>query len=235
MSTPESPLLCVGIPTRDGQAMIQTVLSLIQVGRQLDRPTAFFLSEASNIPRGRNLIVDQLRYRFPRQSTVRVLWIDADIWILPSVVKPIAEAIRWAEAHDTNITANYLMANGESVLLRERTADTKHYTHDEWEHLPDYAPIGMTGFGFLYLDHPLDYTFYADRIGEDIHFWWDHSTIELYLAKQIALGHKKTVMLAEPIQDPSASADESPTEGKAPVATIDPSSLAVSLSGGSSH
>ena len=188
MNYPEGHILCVAIPTRDGQAMIQTVLSLMQVGWQLERPTAFFISEASNIPRGRNIIVDQLRQRFPRQSTVRVLWIDADIWILPVVVKPIAEAIRWAEAHDTNIVANYLMANGESVLIRERTQDTRHYTQNEWEQLPNYAPIGMSGFGFVYLHHPLDYTFYADRVGEDIHFWWDHPSLEVHAAKQIQLG-----------------------------------------------
>ena len=92
------------------------------------------------------------------------------------------------EAHDTNIVANYLMANGESVLIRERTQDTRHYTQTEWEQLSNYAPIGMSGFGFVYLHHPLDYTFYADRVGEDIHFWWDHPSLELHAAKQIQLG-----------------------------------------------
>jgi len=173
------------------------VLSLLQVGRRLNRPTVFFIAEASNIPRGRNMILDQLRMRFPDRSTLPVLWVDSDIWIPPFAEQSITDAIEWGDSHHANVVANYLMANGQTVLMNDRTTQGRHFTPEEWQALPDYAEVGITGFGFLYVEQPLAYTFYADRIGEDIHFWWDNPEIRIHVAKRITIGHRKSVMLSD--------------------------------------
>jgi hypothetical protein len=91
------------------------------------------------------------------------------------------------------------MANGEPVFMRGRAADEgAQLPRGELRAMPDYHEVGTTGLGFVYVPQHLDYTFYADRYGEDIHFWWDHPDISVHLAKQIVLGHLKEVLLLDP-------------------------------------
>lgn len=195
-SVPVAEPLRIAVPTHDMRAVIHTTLELAEVSHLLNRPIQFLVAEASNIPRGRNTIIQQLRAAMPEKTQAWILWVDSDIWIPEGTAPLIVDAIRWAETHQAGIVANYKMANGESVLMTSREPHlNRHYTAEEVLGLPDYTEIGMAGLGFAYLPQPLDYQFHADALGEDIHFWWDYPDLHIYFAKRIHLGHKKIVML----------------------------------------
>ena len=188
--------LIVAIPSQDGRAAIFTLLELHEVSRFLDRSMVLVSGEASNIPRSRNAILDQVRTRYPDRETTWVLWVDSDIVVPRGSTVAIGEALRWAEAHQVGVVANYRMATGQNVVMVHRDPALNHHMTDaEWQALPDYAEVGMSGFGFAYLPQPLHYIFHADTTGEDIHFWRDNPQIRLHGAKQIHLGHRKSILL----------------------------------------
>ncbi len=196
-----SSALLVVIPSHDMRAVVPTLMALERVSHLLHRELQTVVGEGSNIPRARNVAVQGLRDRAVRDSDPWILWLDSDIWLADDSVVAVAEAIRWAEAHDAAIVANYRMSDGRNVLMKRRAPDfpepgeDAHYTDEELAALPDYAEVGMAGLGFVYLRHPLTYRFHADDLGEDIYFWQDHPEMRLHLAKQIHLGHKKLVLL----------------------------------------
>jgi hypothetical protein len=185
--------LIVAIPSHDGRAAIFTVLELRTVSEWLGRSIVVVSGEASNIPRSRNVILEQVREKYPDRTNRWMLWIDSDIVLLRQSVSAVVEAIRWAEAHHAGVVANYRMASGVNVLMAH--PDHHHLADDELQALPDYGEIAMAGLGFAYLNQPLSYMFHADATGEDIHFWRDNPGIHLHCAKQIHLGHKKAVLL----------------------------------------
>ncbi|MCL6562466.1 MAG: hypothetical protein K6U87_05610 [Firmicutes bacterium] len=139
--------------------------------------------------------IRDVKSRSLRESSLWLLWIDSDILVPPREVQVIAEALLWAEENRCAVAANYLMANGLPVVMDR---EGKHYTQEQIDRMPPYYRIGFSGFGFLYLEQPLNYLFHADDKGEDIHFWLDHPDIPLYLATRIRLAHKKTVILMSP-------------------------------------
>lgn len=186
--------LIIALPTHDDRVVVQTLLELLKVGNVLGVSAHVFSSEASNIPRARNQVLAQIRQRFPNWENPWVLWVDSDIVVPMNGHQPILEAIRWAQAHRKIVIANYLMANGIPVVMRP---DGTHFTLEEIAALPDYSPIGLAGLGFAYLPQPLDYVFHADRVGEDVYLWRDHPEWSLHLAKNVRLGHRKTVLLTE--------------------------------------
>ncbi len=213
--------LFVVIASHDMRAVVPTVVELSRAGEALGHPTRFFVSEASNIPRGRNLILQQLRRKFPELSALPVLWVDSDIIIPAGQSHAIADAIRWSEAHRAPVVANYPMADGRSVLIAERETGA-HYTEDELRRLPDFAEVGMAGFGFLYIEQPLSYAFHADYIGEDIHFWMDHPDVRPHLAKHIRLQHRKTVVLEQWWDTESEAASPEPAKSSFGGAIVQP-------------
>ncbi|MCY0909859.1 MAG: hypothetical protein OWR62_15890 [Sulfobacillus thermotolerans] len=214
--------LIIAMPTHDSRAVIQSLLELLQVSQDLARPVWVVTSEVSNIPRARNLVLDRIRDRVPATDHPWVLWVDSDIVIPLDSHRVIAGALRWAEEHNRAITANYLMGSGVSVLMKSRDpTKAHHYTARELDALPPYAEVGMSGFGFLYLRQPLDYTFHADRVGEDVHFWWDYPETRLFYARQIPLGHKKFVLLSSgPQTDPGLN--HTNQQAKQPVRDLQP-------------
>jgi hypothetical protein len=70
-----------------------------------------------------------------------------------------------------------------------------HYTREELAALPDWHPIGMTGFGLLFVRQPLHYVFHADVTGEDVHFWFENPQLDIRYAKQVRVGHMKSITL----------------------------------------
>ncbi|MCL4520434.1 MAG: hypothetical protein M1415_02415 [Firmicutes bacterium] len=188
--------LIVAIPTHDLRAIVPTMLELGLVSEQLNRPLHFAIGEASNIPRSRNVVLQQLRDAYPQTPNLWVLWLDSDIVLFPGYTDAIVAGIQWAEVHNCGIVANYRMANGENVLIANKEGPPyRHYTTDELDTLPNYAEVGLAGLGFAYFRQPLEYVFHADNVGEDIHLWWDHPELTLCWAKQIRVGHKKLVLL----------------------------------------
>ncbi len=192
-----SDRLVVAIPTHDMRAVIQSLLEIGTVGQLLQRPLQFVVSDGSNIPRSRNTILHRIRDIFPDRDRLWVLWLDSDIEILHGHAHAIQQAILWAEAHQAGIVANYRMTTGQNVLIanRDPSEAAHHLTDDELHQMEPFAEIGMAGLGFAYIPQPIQYHFYADEIGEDMHFWWDHPDISLHYAKDIHLGHRKTVVL----------------------------------------
>jgi len=170
------------------------------------------MSEASNIPRSRNGVLRQARTLYPQEDTAWILWLDADIVLAPGSAEAVVTAIRWAESHERGVVANYLMASGTSVLMttRGQPGQTRHYTDTELQDLEDFAEVGMSGLSFAYLPQPLAYTFFADEVGEDIHFWWDHPEVRIHWAKSIRIGHKKLVLLVPRLVDEAAATSVNP-------------------------
>ncbi len=131
--------LIVAIPTHDLRAVIPSLLELGLVSEQLNRPLHFAVGEASNIPRSRNVVLQQLRDAYPQTPNPWVLWLDSDIVLFPGYTDVIVAGIQWAEAHECGIVANYRMANGESVLIANKEGPPyHHYTADELDTFPNY-------------------------------------------------------------------------------------------------
>lgn len=189
--------LVVAIPTHDMRAVVQSLLEIGVVAHLLQRPLQFVVSGGSNIPRTRNTIVHRLRHIFPTNDRCWVLWLDSDIEIPAGQASAIQEAILWAEAHQSGIVANHRMTTGQNVLMANRDPSevAHHLTDDELQQMEPFAEIGMAGLGLAYVPQPIHYHFYADEIGEDMHFWWDNPDIHLHYAKDIHLGHRKMVVL----------------------------------------
>lgn len=189
------PLL-VGVPTHDGRAMITSITALSRVGNILDRPVVFLIGEASNIPRSRNLVMDEARSRAEVKESAFILWMDSDIMIPASSVPAIVQAIMWSHDTQQNWAAHYRMATGDSVLIAERSRDgARHYTMDELNAMDNFSSIAMGGMGLSYICMPMDYVFHADVVGEDVNFFLDCPTIDLHYAKEVKIFHRKTVIL----------------------------------------
>lgn len=191
------PSLNIAIPAHDLRAVIGSVLELYEVSALLDRPVRWFVSGGPNIPRTRNNILSNIHHAFPNCSKRWVLWMDSDIDILPGQAKLISEAILWAEAHETGVVANYRMNDGGNVLMANRDPGktANHFSDEEIANLEKYAPIGMAGLGFVYLEQPLGYIFHADIIGEDIYFFWENPDVHLHYMKNVRLAHRKMIPL----------------------------------------
>ncbi|PSR20187.1 MAG: hypothetical protein C7B45_16125 [Sulfobacillus acidophilus] len=98
MSTHQSALpspsaLIVGLPTHDQRAVVRSLIELTSSGNLLKRPVHFVLGGGSNIPRARNVVLEQLRMMFPAEDALWVLWLDSDIDVLPNQAAAIGEAI----------------------------------------------------------------------------------------------------------------------------------------------
>lgn len=185
------PPLLVGMPTHDNRAVIQTVMEFTQLGTPLHRPVQFLISRASNIPRGRNVVMDAAR-----QATdidpLWIFWVDSDILVLPGHTERLVEMIQYAEQHQVGVTAHYRMDNGESMLMSDRTETARHYTSDEVAAWPRWERLGMAGMGFCYLPMPRAYTFRADTTGEDVRFFQDRPDLRLVCDNTIPLRHWKS-------------------------------------------
>ena len=196
LSIESSSTVILAIPTKDNRAIIRTVVELLRISDEVGKALAVVVGEGSNIPRSRNSIVRRISQQMPGVKDTRVLWVDSDIVLPKGAAVLIGDAIRWADANATNITANYLMANGANSLLVNRDAgDARHYADTEIEAMRNYAEIGMADFGFLYIHQPLNYVFHAGLLGEDINFWLDNPDVAVRLAKQIPIGHSKETVL----------------------------------------
>lgn len=157
--------LFIAIPSHDQRALIWTILELASLGTLLERPVIFVSADGSNIPRSRNAILSQIRDRTSPKVTAPVLWVDSDILISKGGARSIASAVNWAQRNRVAVTADYLMANGESTLLNGRVAPVRHYTRDEIVALPGYAEVGMCGFGMLFV-HNLTFATWGSGSGE---------------------------------------------------------------------
>lgn len=186
----------VGLPTRDGQGQIASLAELWMLGTYLKRTIHFLVGEAGNIPRSRNRVVEEARKHLPNAETAWILWVDSDIVLPPGAHRALGEAINWSEATQMAWAANYHMADGTNVTMKDRSiTEAYHYTDAELAGLSEYAPIGMSGFGCCYLPINLNYVFHADVVGEDVHFFLDHPNLKIYYAKDINVKHKKLVAL----------------------------------------
>lgn len=190
-------LLILGVPSRDGLGLMASVLALSGLSQVLDRPVAVVQGEGGNIPKARNQVVALIRARLgpePRST----LWWDTDILVTEEQIPAVADMVRYGESHQACVTADYRMNAVQSHLMRgDRTPGAgTHYTPEELAAMPEWSPVGMAGFGLLFIPSmPLDYVFHADTIGEDTHWWWDHPDIPLVRAQHVTVGHRKSVWL----------------------------------------
>ena len=163
----------------------------------MQRIMKLLLGEAGNIPRARNIVMDEVRKELKRDSGIAwVLWVDSDILLPAFSHKAIANAIHWSEQTGKAWVANYKMASNQNVILKQRDYyHAEHYTDEEISNLTPFAEIAMSGFGLAYLPMDLSYLFHADRWGEDVHFFMDHPDLKVHLANNIIINHKKTVLL----------------------------------------
>ncbi|PSR20293.1 MAG: hypothetical protein C7B45_15610 [Sulfobacillus acidophilus] len=187
--------LLVGLPTHDGRAMVHSLTALSRVGSALGRPVQFLIGEAGSIPRSRNLVLDMARRRPEVDDVTWILWLDSDILIPADAVDAMVHAILWSESTDKSWVAHYRMADGTSVLMREKSAHARHYTADEIQQLDNFAEVGLAGLGLAYIKTDVRYIFHSDELGEDVHFFLDQPHLTIHLAKDIRVLHRKAVLI----------------------------------------
>lgn len=213
--TASTPIAYLAIPSHDGRMPIQTMVTLTQTVNLLG-PMALKTAELGNIPRARNACLEQiyvaaggqhyatvegipapmlLRVQDPTPPPPQwVLWIDSDILIRPDMAPVLAGYMQRAMEEGDGFLTHYNMADGTTVLMKDRRLyGARHYTRSELIALPDWAEVGMGGFGLAFLKMDLAYEFRATSAGEDIHFFLDHPDLTVHVAKQIILQHRKVV------------------------------------------
>lgn len=192
----KTPLI-LGMPSRDGTGIVDSILTFQRMGPALERPVAFAQGEMGNIPRARNEVLRQVKLNIG-EGTYPMLWWDNDIKVPPAQLDAVNAMITYGLTHQVAVTANYRMANGLSVMMGgDRTPGSgAHYTDDELHAMDNWSSVGMTGFGLLFVPAmSTEYEFHSDRYGEDIHFWWDHKELPLVWAKDVNVYHRKSVWL----------------------------------------
>jgi hypothetical protein len=186
----------VGLASHDGRMMVTSLIELINASVMMKRNIQVMMGQASNIPRARNLVMNQLRQAYPNQDHAWILWIDSDVLIPPGEHKHIVEAVQWAESTGKSWVANYKMSSNDNVLMSERKLmGAPHYTNEELDAMEPWAEVGMAGLGMAYLLMPTKYVFHADWAGEDIYFWLENPNLHIYYAKDIRLQHQKAMLL----------------------------------------
>jgi len=114
----KKPLL-IGIPTRDGQANIVSILELMVLCVKMGRTHRFLIGEAGNIPKSRNIVMDRVReFIMQDEGTAWVLWMDSDIILHSGVHQEIEKAIEWSETTGKAWVANYKMATFQNGLFK---------------------------------------------------------------------------------------------------------------------
>lgn len=203
--TPLAPIY-LGIPSHDGRVVIESLVELVQVANRVGG-LQIEPAEGGNIPRARNAVMDRVYHAAGGTYAIRtqdpnppapqwVLWLDSDILIPVGTAPLLADYLNTGRATDRQWLANYHMADGQSVLMKDRTLyGARHYGLDELICLPDWAAVGMGGFGLSFLKMDLTYEFHANAAGEDIHYWLDHPDEKVYVAKQLLLKHRKAVWM----------------------------------------
>ena len=197
MGTSEKTPLILGMPSRDGTGIVDSLITLPRLGPALDRPVAFAQGEMGNIPRARNEVLRQVAHNLG-SGTYPMLWWDNDIRIPPSQLDAVVDMVTYGLQNNVAVTANYRMANGVTVMMKgDRTPGTgSHYTDAELRVMGEWPSVGMSGFGLLFVPAmSTEYVFRADHHGEDIHFWWDHKDLPLVWAKEVTIYHRKSVWL----------------------------------------
>lgn len=181
----------VAIPSHDTRAVIHSLIELA-LAAQMVGGMQVMTAEAGNIPKGRNQVLRQIQADADPATHAWVLWLDSDILITPGSAPALAQYIEDARDSGRQWIANYNMANGQSVLMKDRILhNAAHYTTDELLCLPDGSELGMGGFGLSFLFTDLSYQFWADEAGEDIHYWLDRPEEKVYYAKHVLLKHRK--------------------------------------------
>lgn len=180
MEETTKPHLVLGMTTRDGFAVATTLLFAHLLAVRLGRVFSFVIQEASQIVRGRNLVVAEVRARLPTYHQAglaiptHLLWCDADMVWEEAMLDPLAEMIRTAEARNLDVGAFYLRADRRPTWLTG--SDWDHLVPIDWEAVQPgtLTPLRMMGFGLAYVRIDWDYQFRADTRGEDYYYWRDH-------------------------------------------------------------
>lgn len=187
----------IAFPTHDGRMVIHSLVELIKLSNLLPGGIELFTAEGGNIPRTRNMVMDQIRSkRTSLPDPCWVLWVDSDILFADGTAEKIAKYCLQSQETGVGWTAHYKMADGTTTVMKNRGVfNAEHYTPDELYSIPDGTRVGMAGFGLTYLPMPIEYVFHADSAGEDIHFWVDNPQVQVGLAKEIVVRHRKAVWL----------------------------------------
>jgi hypothetical protein len=194
--TPLETPLYVAIPTHDSRTVVQTMIELASLSAHVGK-ISVLTAEGGNIPRTRNMCMEMLRRQDPiPPDPTWVLWVDSDILIPAGSAPMLAQYITEGITSNRPWLAHYRMADGRSVLMKERALyNAQHYSDEELIALPDWSPVGMGGFGLALLPMDLAYQFHADMAGEDIHFWLDHPDLIVHIVKGLRLQHRKAVWI----------------------------------------
>ena len=163
--------LFIALPTRDGSAQVLTVQTLLALGAMVGHVPILLVPEASNIPKSRNYI--QEYFREQKKAGYWAWWVDSDILLTQNDLPHLQRMM--AIAHETRktVSAHYRRTDGawQGMATRKRYGSTQVIRKPDVEF---WESDGMTGFGCVYGKFDSRYTFHADDIGEDVHYWLDH-------------------------------------------------------------
>lgn len=182
--------LFVGIPTPDGRAPVMTINALKDMEGEIGRKVFPMVAQGSSIVKNRNNILQSIRELVTSfESSVKMLWLDADIFLDYKSIPRVAAMVRhvW-DSQGLALSAHYNMSTGRSALALPNGI---HPHEKELKHLQrlDYA-----GMGFLMLDMPLDYQFHSGPLGEDVYFF-EESGVEVRYWEGVKLWHQKLMVV----------------------------------------
>jgi hypothetical protein len=200
---PEDYLITI-TPALNGSMLLENISALQQIAISLGKVWLPIGATVSGITPARQCCIDLL-YDYFKVDYIRALWLDSDVKILES--EPVVEAFRYADQNNINIVADYLRSpwpNPDHTIYHRQKFQKDDgsivekfdvmYTTTEIESMPNYSKVDFAGLGFCYGWVPLKYEFHRSRMGEDFWYYIDNK-LEIRLAKQIKLAHKKSQWL----------------------------------------
>ncbi len=199
----EVPILPVAIPwlmpTYDNRIHSEI---LLQYDHMIKQNIYLFpvISQASNIPRGRNGLMTYVLKTWiassKRDGYIFLLWQDTDIFIQPKDYPHFIDMLRYAYGKENNtiVACYYKQSDGNLSIRKHRhTLDENEYleisSKEEYIYM---GQKGITGFGLCAGWFPMNYKFHADTLGEDTNFYLDTHP-ELFIVNSFHPVHSKIV------------------------------------------
>ena len=175
---------------------------LLQYNHMINNDVMLFpiISQASNIPRGRNGLMQYvLASPIPfekRDGYIFLLWQDTDIFIQVKDYPHFIDMLRYAYAKENNtIVACYYKQSDGNLSIRKHRHILDENEYLEISSKEEYIYMGqkgITGFGLCAGWFPMNYKFHADTLGEDTNFYLDNHP-ELFIVNSFHPVHSKIV------------------------------------------
>lgn len=184
----------LSLVSQDGRAIPESVVYIYGACGALGFPIATAKSESTMLTSARTHTLEQIK-KLEGKDKAFVIFLDSDIKIAEGCLQYLTDYINKASKLKINIIGNYMRGDLRNTISNEKG---EVVTDEERNSMEDLCKIDSGGLGFAIIpEMDLNYKFHmSDSHGEDYNMFHDLK-LELRYAKNLKLGHKKSLMIYE--------------------------------------